>query len=810
MNFNDSSPLRVLNYAFSRFVFELGNADESSTMRADTERRMHRTISNLIVITGMVLGPAARAELTQTQITYFEKRVRPLLADNCYSCHSARDKKFKGGLALDSRAAVLRGGDSGPAIVPNSPASSLLVQAVRHLGELKMPPKKKLSPKDASVFVKWIKMGAPDPRDGPAKVEIVESTIDIEKGREFWAFQAPQSSPAPDSKNSTWPRSEIDRHVLSKLESLGLKPNPDAKRGSLLRRVTFDLTGLPPTAAQLAAFEADTSPKAFERVVDDLLKSPRYGERWGRHWLDVARYAESNGMERNQLFPHAWRYRDYVLASFNADKPFDQFLKEQIAGDLLAKNDADRSDELTIATGFLAMGPKSLNERDKRQFAMDVVDEQIDLATRATMAITVSCARCHDHKFDPIATADYYALAGIFRSTRTQFNHGSSAGVRQKSGLIALSDRANESEGVTYASAKTAGKKTKKNKKSRTPAKPRGPVAMGVREGNVSDCAIHIRGDVEKLGQTVPRGIPEVMQKAGAPTFPEDSSGRLELADWLASEKNPLTARVFVNRAWHHLFGRGVVRTTDNFGETGARPSNQALLDHLAISFMKNDWSVKKLVKSIVMTRTYQLASTPNPANSEIDAENEFYWKANHRRLDAESLRDAILAVSGELDFDPPAGSIVAPMGETQIDRNVKQLAMVKAEHPYRSVFLPVVRNNVSDMMTTFDFAEPSMIVGRRSITTVPSQALFLLNSKFMLQRSERLAKRILNDSSLTSSERVGRVYGNILNRAPRADEESRALAFIRSCTTANQEETAAWAGLCQAVFGSAEFRYLD
>jgi hypothetical protein len=767
-----------------------------------------RTISYVVILTGLLAGTVSGAELTQVQINFFEKRVRPVLAKNCYSCHSARDKKFKGGLALDSKAAVLRGGDSGPAIVPKSPSASLLIKAIQQQGKLKMPPKNKLSAKDLSSLVKWVKMGAPDPRGGPAKAEVVISTIDIEEGRKFWAFQAPAAE-TPSPKNGAWARTDVDRHVLAKLESKGLTPNPDANRSSLLRRVYFDLIGLPPTSAQIAAFEADPSPDAFEQVVDDLLKSPRYGERWGRHWLDVARYAESNGMERNQLFPHAWRYRDYVLASFNADKPFDQFLQEQIAGDLLAQGNESRRDELTIATGFLAMGPKSLNERDKRQFTMDVVDEQIDLATRATMAITISCARCHDHKFDPIATADYYALAGIFRSTKTQFNHGASAGVRQKSGLIALSKQATEAEGVTYASAKPPAKR-KKKKRSKTSAKPKGPVAMGVQEGNVSDCAIHIRGDVEKLGQTVPRGIPEVMRTSASPSFPEDSSGRRELAEWLASNDNPLTARVFVNRAWHHLFGRGFVRTTDNFGETGARPSNQALLDHLAINFMENGWSVKKLVKTIVMSRTYQLASTPNLANSEIDAENAFYWKASHRRLDAESLRDAILAVSGELDFDPPAGSIVAPMGETQIDRNVKQLAMVKAEQPYRSVFLPVVRNNVSDMMTTFDFAEPSMIVGRRSITTVPSQALFLLNSKFMLHQSERLAEQMLTDSSLTSHERVGRVYRDILNRAPRADEESRALAFIRACTDENQDETAAWAGLYQAVFGSAEFRYLD
>jgi len=427
------------------------------------------------------------------------------------------------------------------------------------------------------------------------------------------------------------------------------------------------------------------------------------------------------------------------------------------------------------------------------------------------MAITVSCARCHDHKFDPVSTADYYALAGIFTSTRTRFNQGATQGVRQRSGLIALSSSANEAEGVTYA-VLTADNKKKRSKKSRNkkPSKPTGPMAMGVEDGDVADCPIHIRGDVENLGQRVPRGIPAVLRRGAGPEFPADSSGRRELADWLVSRDNPLTARVFVNRVWHYLFGRGIVRTVDNFGETGARPTNPALLDYLALRFMDQGWSVKKLIKAIVLTRTYQLASTPNPAHSEIDAENEYFWKANHRRLDAESIRDAILWISGDLKLNPPTGSVIARLGEAQIDRNVKQLAQVKAEQPYRSVYLPVVRNNVQDMMTTFDFAEPSMIVGQRPVTTVPGQALFLLNSRFMLERTGSLARRLLADSSLTGGERVSWLYRRILNRSPRAEESQRAAAFVEACLERGQDEADAWAGLAQALFGSAEFRYLE
>jgi hypothetical protein len=768
-----------------------------------------RFLCRLTLMGVCLIGGFESSAQTPAQTAFFEKRIRPLLAKNCYGCHSSKDKKFKGGLALDTKALTLRGGDSGPAIVARKPSQSLLIEAVLRKGVLKMPPKKRLSKTDVALLRKWITMGAPDPRDREP-VREVASTIDVEKGREFWAFQLPAIQPSPSVRQADWPRTEIDHRVLAKLEEHELVPNADADKRALLRRAYFDLIGLPPTPAQLAAFLKDGSRHAFEKVVDQLLKSPRYGERWGRHWLDIARYAESNGMERNQLYPHAWRYRDYVIASFNADKPFDRFLHEQIAGDQLAADSDYERDQLTIATGFLALGPKSLNERDKRQFQMDVVDEQIDLVTRSTMALTVSCARCHDHKFDPIATADYYSMAGIFKSTATKFNFGATAGVRQQSGLLRLSKSANESAGVTYAKARAPKGKSKKKKKGKSSKLPTGPMAMGVEDGNVADCPIHIRGDVAQTGRTVPRGIPAVMALGDVPKMKPDSSGRRELAQWLTSPANPLTARVFVNRAWHYLFGRGIVRTTDNFGETGARPSNLELLDHLALKFITDGWSVKRLVKTIVMSRSYQMASTPNPANRQIDPENSFYWKANHRRLDAESIRDAMLSVSGTLELEPPTGSIVAPFGENQIDRNAKGLQALKSERPYRSAYLPIVRNNVSDVLTLFDFAEPSMIVGSRNVTTVPSQALFLLNSKFVLAQSREFANTTLEDSSLTGRERIQHIYRHALLRKPVTSELQRALAFIQACTAENQSEADAWAGLCQAVFGSGEFRYLN
>ncbi len=782
----------------------------------------HLSLAGLTCLAVMVSSASAK-ELSQSQINFFERKIRPIFAKNCYECHSAKSGKTKGGLRVDTRDGLLKGGESGAAIVPKDLNASLLYQAVRQTGELKMPPKKTLSSADLTNLAKWIRMDAPDPREDKAALVKADSkdassekytpSIDIEKGRQFWAFKLPKKAPPPTPKNATWPRTEIDRFVMTGLEQHGLKPNPDADKVALLRRVYFDLIGLPPTPEQVSAFVNDKSAGAFEKIVNQLLDSPRYGERWGRHWLDVARYAESNGMERNQLFPHAWRYRDYVIESFNADKPFDRFIKEQIAGDLLEAKDSAEKDRNAIATGFLAMGPKSLNERDQRVFRMDVVDEQIDIATRSTMAITVSCARCHDHKFDPISTADYYGIAGIFRSSQTRFNAGASQGVRQKSGLIALSKQASESVGVTYAKQTEAdpkGKKAKKNKKNAAPKKATGPQAMGIVEGKPENCAIHMRGDVATLGPVIPRGFPAVMRNEHTPSVNAEQSGRRELADWIASPHNPLTARVFANRAWNHLLGRGIVRTVDNFGESGERPTNPALLDHLAIQFAENGWSVKSLVRTIVLSRTYQLATTPHAANNEVDPENKYFWKMNHRRLDAESIRDAMLQIAGRINLTPPPGSVIAPFGEAQIDRNVKQLNEVRSERDWRAVYLPVVRNNVSDMMTTFDFAEPSMIVGNRSVTTVPSQALFLLNGEFVLKQSESLARRLLNDSSLTSEERIDHAYQLTLNRKAATHEKERILSFVQACQDKQQPEAETWSGVCQALFASGEFRYLN
>ena len=366
---------------------------------------------------------------TAEQLTFFEKKIRPLLVSKCYGCHSAKAKSVKGELLLDSRHGWSKGGESGPALVPGKPGESLLIEAVKYDG-LEMPPKEKLSDQQIADLVRWVKMGAPDPRKG-GTASLIRREINIEEGRRYWAFQPPTESPLPAVKNRRWPQGPIDHFILSRIEAAGLEPAEDADKATLARRLHFDLVGLPPTPKQLEAFLADKRPNALEALVDRLLKSPHFGERWGRHWLDVVRFAESTGMERNYTFPHAWRYRDYVIDTFNRDVPYNRFVREQVAGDLLpAKTPAERN-RLKIATAFLAMGPKSLNERNKAIFQMDIVDEQIDITTRAVMGLTVSCARCHDHKFDPFPTEDYYALAGIFRSTETLYGTSGGQGNRQ-------------------------------------------------------------------------------------------------------------------------------------------------------------------------------------------------------------------------------------------------------------------------------------------------------------------------------------------------------------------------------------------
>ncbi len=541
-----------------------------------------------------------------------------------------------------------------------------------------------------------------------------------------------------------------------------------------MRRLSFDLIGLPPKADEVSAFVRDDDPKAVEKLVDRLLASPQFGERWGRYWLDIARYAESNGNADNTPFPEAWRYRDYIIKATNEDRPYDRFVKEQVAGDLLPSANPHMKDELLTATAFLALTskPRAQNNPD---FKYDLIGDQIDVTTRSVLALSVMCARCHDHKFDPIATKEYYGLAGIFESSVMLFG---AAGKGNKSngpgGLLELSN---------------------------------GSHAMGMKEGSSKDSQVCLGGDSTKLGERVPRnGSLKVvsMNLAKAPEPVKSGSGRLELAEWLTSKENPLTARVAANRVWMHLMGQGIVKSADNFGFLGERPTHPELLDHLASRFMDDGWSLKKLIRYVVLSRTYQLASDHDAIAYKADPDNLLRWRMSQRRLDAESFRDAILTVSGALELTQPKGSNTVPGAG-------KKAATQSKEVSYRSVYLGIVRGApLPESLSLFDVANPNIVTVQREETTVPAQALYLLNSSFVVEHARRSAAKILDAKVLDDAERVDLAYRTFYGRPASSRDRERALKYLAdTAKDLGGKPADAWASLCQALLASAEFRYI-
>ncbi len=828
----------------------------------------------MLILFGLAFPTESLAADTAKDIAFFERKIRPVLIKNCYECHSAEAVKsgeLAGGLQLDTRAGSRQGGDSGPAVAPGKPEQSLLLAALRHEGELEMPPDDKLAPAVIKDFADWIKMGAPDPRDGNP----VATRIDAEKAREFWSFRPVTLPSIPMVRDVEWPRSDLDRFVQAKREEAkGLAPVADAPRRVLLRRLFFDLIGLPPTPDEMTRFRK-SSP---EDTVDYLLDSPHFGERWGRHWLDVARFAESNGRARNMAWHHAWRYRDWVIDALNRDLPYDDFIRQQIAGDLLPADDENQRDRQRIATAFLAMGPKSLEERNRELFWMDTIDEQIDVICRGILGLSVSCARCHDHKFDPVPTADYYSLAGILRSTDTMYGigpmgikgvndaallpigddsqsligpatkHLEAVKVQTQKRNTARSDRYRVVRRVADSKRKLAkpdaDKKTLEKEIAEMEAEikdwderikamdaelaelvakppPQPEFAMGARDNlKPSDCEIRVRGEPTNLGQRVPRGALRAIQVSGLPAIGEAESGRLQLAMWLSSVENPLTARVMVNRVWLHLFGRGLVDTPDDFGSTGSRPSHPQLLDYLAYRFVDGNWSVKKLIREILLSRTYQLASDSNSVGTKLDPDNILLWRMPVRRLEAEPFRDALLAVSGQLDRKRRAGSPIQQIGVfSEYEFNFKTKLtpeMIRTRH--RSVYLPVVRGSLPELFQLFDFADPNALVGMRDQTTIPSQSLFLMNSPTMIQFASDTAQRLLDRKELDDAQRVGLLYNSALARDPSSEELEAALQFIagrqdllESDKTRSESEQAmqAWLSVCQAMLASSEFRHV-
>lgn len=962
--------------------------------------------------------------------SFFEKKIRPVLVAHCYECHSATADEIGGKLRVDSRDAMRTGGESGPVLVVGDPDSSLLIQALRYDG-LEMPPDEPLSPAIVRDFERWVTDGAVDPRTEPEHPPAASSSEAATDRIALWSFLPRSRAEVPAVDDTSWPKTPLDHFVLSEIENRELRPTRDSQPETLIRRLYDDLIGLPPTADQIADFVQQCQmdrQRAVECLVDGLLASPQFGVRWGRHWLDIARYGESNGddgLGRNATFPHAWRYRDYVIDAFNADTPYDRFLTEQIAGDLLPATTAEDRNRQLIATGFLAIGSKPASAMNKN-FAMDVVDDQINVVSTAVMGLSVACARCHDHKHDPIPTRDYYALAGIFRSTETLYGaagnekltapptqlhrlyerlpqqqtppdrtrtpqlpetHFETARSLQPTLLESLTKPptalqgstgigySNESFATTKESTLDADLDLKGNaysvafwfrnqlkndarpitaylfsrakrddgslpgdhigiggnhQASRTgklflfngnarketlagssiiekgswnhvvfvrngasvrlylngrveiegtleatfgdnghvrfasrsdhfapldgnlggvavfpralndeealnlhhsSGQPRGVapqtpfgLAMGVNEvAKPSDCKIHINGDGAKLGPSIPRGILTAYRSIqGAPSdlaelaIAPQSSGRQELAAWLTRPDHPQTARVMANRIWLHLFGRGIVETADDFGVYGSRPSHPRLLDHLANRFIDQRWSIKALIREIVLSRTYQLDSSQPASEMARDPDNTWLTRHQRRRRDAESIRDSILIACGSLDRSPGQGSDIETV-DALINWPPGEATDLHRPNRHRSVYLCMLRHAPPDELAAFDLPDWVSVRGRRESTVLPTQTLFLMNSPLLIRESTRLAERLLK-SQLSDNQRIEAAFIRVLSRRPTGAETGAAMNLVSSVeddlqrieSQPMQRQRRAWATFCQSLLMTNEFRYVD
>jgi hypothetical protein len=919
----------------------------------------------LILLVSCVCSAAAdEAKPDQAQLEFFESKVRPILVERCFGCHGP--EKQKAGLRLDSRAAMLKGGDSGPVVQPGGPEASRLIEAIRYDGDIQMPPKAKLPDMEIAILTTWVKGGAlwPDRvRDVRPALPSNAPKISAED-RSYWAFQPIADPPVPEVKDVAWPRSTLDHFVLATLEGKGMQPVQPADKRALIRRTSFDLVGLPPSVAEIDAFLADGSPQAFEHVIERLLASPHYGERWGRHWLDVARYGEDQAHTfEARKYPYGYRYRDWVVKALNDDMPYDRFIVDQIAGDLL---DEPGREERLAALGYFSLGPVYYGRA-----VFDELDDRVDTLCRGFLGLTVSCARCHDHKFDPIPQRDYYSLAGIFSSTeykeyphapaeviarydqaqaqikaktdeiatflRTESGRWTEAATADtakymvaawtlvnrrkaepklpsaevaKAGelspflldrwvnylfpdgkderphlarwrkTIAAQDRARDLSADTAAKAdvlqgaqafqdyvissqrlrkafgqhrkaaaangggeenvakpalalgeqesnllrelvgpeglfalprtevekylaserKTAlkGLRAELDKlKKEAPAKY--PVTHGLAEGStIANMRVHLRGNPATLGEEAPRRFLSVLCRDDAPSFAQ-GSGRLELAWAIASKNNPLTARVMVNRVWAEHFGRGLVATPSNFGKMGGRPTHPELLDHLARRFIASGWSLKSLHRDIMLSTTYQLAASDDAKNREVDPDNRLYWRGNRRRIDVEAWRDAMLAVSGELDF-----TLGGPSTE-----------LASPENRRRTFYAAVSRHNLDGLLRLFDFPDPNITADKRVVTTVPLQQLFVLNSAFMEQRAKALAARLTAERAEADADRVRRAFPLLFGRLASEHEVQLALEFLSSsgpgaASAGGDDGYSRWAQYAQVLLGTNEFAFVD
>jgi hypothetical protein len=746
------------------------------------------------------------APLSAADRDFFEAKIRPVLVERCYRCHSHDADKVKGGLMLDTREGLRAGGDSGSAIEPGQPAASLLIEAIRYDSpDLKMPPLSqggRLPDQQVADFTEWVRRGAPDPRTG---VAAGSSPLYGGVGRQHWSFQPLRRQAPPPVSDPAWRENPIDAFVLAKLDAAGLKPNPPADRRTLIRRVTFDLTGLAPTEAEVQAFLADRSAGAYAAVVDRLLASPHYGERWARYWMDVARYSDTKGEPaRRQTddgrYPDAWTYRDYLIDAFNRDKPYNQFVLEQLAADRLMlaawaeqKRAGGRPPDgrALAALGFLTLGSKfdgSVN---------DIINDQIDVTTKGFLGLTVTCARCHDHKFDPIPQKDYYSLYGVFANCREVTRESKLpvvevAASATPDSLAAYTARLHELEGqqdaceaelLALRRLREPGRDGEKAEKRRAiQARELGiaraiadlasqPTAPGRAQILVDvtparNYPVLVRGEAQNRGPVVPRRFLEMLSGAQRPEWKADS-GRLELAEAIVDPRNPLTARVLVNRLWQQHFGVGFVATPDDLGNQSAPPTNPELLDFLAARFMADGWSIKTLQRLIVLSRVYQESSAWNPRYAERDPNNQLLWRYNLHRLDFEQIHDALLEIAGSLDLSHIGGRSI-PFGSDQFARR-------------RALYAVIDRRNPPELFTQFDFPNPGVPAGRRAVTTVPQQSLFLMNSPLVIEAARHLTQRP-EFSELTSDEaRVAALFEAVFQRRPTPRETRICLRYVES-----------------------------
>jgi hypothetical protein len=839
--------------------------------------------------------------------TFFDSKVLPILQQRCFECHS-HGTKIKGGLALDSRSGWAEGGDNGPAIKPGQLEESLVIKAVRYVdAEFEMPPKAKLPASEIAILEEWVKLGAHDPRTAGAGKQ--KKGIDLAEGRKFWAFQ-PVSNPKPPLvKDTAWPLDPLDHFILKPLEAKGIKPVGDADRYTWLRRVSLDLTGLPPTAKDIESFSKDSSSDAYANAVDRLLNSKAYGERWARHWLDLTGYADMIGTSNGVFAEHAWRYRDYLINAFNADKPFDEFVREQIAGDLMpAKSTEDRAENIT-ATGFLMVGDIEIVNPDKAKMETDHIDSQMIKIGQTFMGMTLGCVRCHDHKFDPIGVDDYYGIAGMLRSspsshkmpdmgvwstlnstvlpeTAAQFaarkkleaeneQRIASLKVEQKkltdekaavtkqlaalgkptapaSKVVSATDNAerNVPKSLPTSEKKSAGlpesvgkplpdkdaltkrrdeldaqlKKLAETIKHAEFFKDKTPRAFAMSDGPTpADMPVYVRGNPYAPSTVVPRGTLRVASWDKFPAIPAGQSGRLQFADWLADKRNPLTARVTVNRIWQKLFATGIVPSVDYFGTRGDVPTNPELLDHLATRFIQGGWSQKAFLRSLVLSRAYRLSSSNDALAMKLDPENKLFWRMNRQRLDAEALRDSMLAISGELTRDSGGPALVLENPENCGALALKGVNPPNYKHSKprptqefeRTVYLPVLRGGTAGpdrLRAFFDFVDPAGTAGQRNQTVVPTQSLFLLSNDLLRKRATKLADHFIA-AEPNEMARLEALWLRVLNRPITSTEREDATTFlgnveplIKTVKGRPALDSIKWRELCHSLLASNEF----